>query len=224
MEKQQTFQRLSKQQLYQHGASFVTIFSLLLTGLPIKYHYAWWAKGVVAIFGGFDNMLMVHIGFAILFMIVNLWHLIWLISTFLQGKGSLAMLPNFKDGADILNDFKYFFGLRKERASYDRYSYKEKMEYWAEYWGLLVIGLSGVILTWPTILGDLPGWIYDVARIAHSNEAVLATLAVFIWHFYGVHFHPRFFPMGRAWITGKISRDEMHDEHPLELERLEKEE
>ena len=144
-----------------------------------------------------------------------------------------------KDIEDFWNQVKYFFGKSKEKAKFGRFSFIEKFDYWAVYWGFVIMIGSGIIM-WlfqgrlnPWLFGEIDlaripftvdNYIHAISREAHSDEALLATLAIIVWHFYNVHFNPDKFPGNHVWISGKMSKEEMETEHPLELEEIEKSE
>jgi len=121
----------------------------------------------------------------------------------------------------VLRNVLYFFGWAKEGARFGRFSYIEKFDYWAVYWGMVIMIGSGLIM-WAEELAMqfLPKFALDIAHEAHSDEALLATLAIIIWHFYNVHLNPDHFPMSWTWWTGKISLEEMRRKHPLEYEEM----
>lgn len=219
------FQRFNIHQRIQHIMMFTSFIALAITGLPIKYNNAGWAKLITAMFGGFDNMFAVHLGAAVVMLASSVYHLVYLIIyPIVTKKVSLAALPSPKDVKDLFQNIRYFLGLTSEPPKFDRYSYKEKFDYWAVFWGMVIMGGSGLMMWFPEISTRyFPRWVIDCARYAHSDEAMLAILAIFIWHFYNVHFSPTFFPGSLVWFNGKLSRKLMKHEHPLELERLESE-
>ncbi|GAW91447.1 formate dehydrogenase subunit gamma [Calderihabitans maritimus] len=220
------FERFNIHQRLQHIMMFTSFIICTVTGLPIKYNYSSWAPKVTALFGGFDNMLTVHLIGATIMLASSVYHLIYLvIYPAVTRKISTAMLPNLKDVRDLVQNMKYLLGLTDERPRFDRYSYKEKFDYWAVFWGMFIMGGSGLMMWFPEWSATLfPRWVIDSARVAHSDEAMLAILAIFIWHFYNVHFSPDFFPMNFVWYHGKMDHELMEHEHPLELERLLQEE
>ena len=116
---------------------------------------------------------------------------------------------------------QYNLGLTPVKPKLDRFSYIEKAEYWALIWGTLVMAGTGFAMWLDNSFMNLFGKLgYDVARSIHYYEAILATLAIIVWHFYFVIFNPDSYPMNTAWFTGKLSQPEMEEEHPLELERI----
>ncbi|NMA69500.1 MAG: cytochrome b/b6 domain-containing protein [Desulfitobacterium sp.] len=223
---QERYHRFDIHQRIQHIGMFVSFFILTITGLPIKFEQSSFAQGVVTMFGGFDNMFFVHLFGAIIMLAVSAYHLIYLVFVPLRGKEkSWAIMPRWKDVTDLIQDLMYLVGVRKERPLFDRYSYKEKFDYWAVFWGMFIMGGSGLLMWFPQFFTQfIPRWVIDSSRYAHTDEAILAISAIFIWHFYNTHFNPKFFPMNPVWYTGTLSREEMEEEHPLELERLERKE
>ncbi|KKM12527.1 cytochrome B [Clostridiales bacterium PH28_bin88] len=217
-----TFQRFNIHQRIQHIMMFTSFITLAVTGLPIKYNHSGWAKAVTGMFGGFDNMFSVHLIAAVVMLASSVYHLFYLVLYPLATKKlSLAALPTLKDVRDVFQNMQYLLGLTKEPPKFDRYSYKEKFDYWAVFWGMVIMGGSGLMMWFPDMAAAFfPRWVIDSARYAHSDEAMLAILAIFVWHFYNVHFSPNFFPMSWVWFHGRMSREEMQHEHPLELERI----
>ncbi|WP_085938782.1 formate dehydrogenase subunit gamma [Desulfosporosinus youngiae] len=221
MAKEQVFQRFDLHQRIQHIMMFTSFIVLTITGLPIKFEQSGISQRVVSLFGGFDTMFAVHLAAAAVMLLASAYHLIYLvIDPLVNKKLSLAILPNGKDFVDVVQDIQYLLGLRKDPPKFDRYSYKEKFDYWAVFWGMAIMGGSGLMMWFPQFFTQyMPRWIIDSSRYAHTDEAILAISAIFIWHFFNSHFSPRFFPMNHVWYKGTITREEMKEDHPLELER-----
>jgi cytochrome b subunit of formate dehydrogenase len=139
-----------------------------------------------------------------------------------QGRAELkALLPNFKDGFDALQMLKFYIGMAPTLPRFDRFNFIEKFEYLALAWGSVVMIVSGLALWFQDqSMMLLPKWALDIAKVIHSYEAVLAFLAIIIWHFYHVHLNPEVFPMSRVWLDGEISEHELKTLHPLEYERI----
>lgn len=223
MAKELTYQRFDLHQRIQHIGMFSSFFILAITGLPIKFEQNQVSQSVVSMFGGFDNLFYVHLFGAIIMLAVSVYHVLYLvINPLITQKMSWSTLPRFKDFSDLFQDLQHLLGLRKDRPRFDRYSYKEKFDYWAVFWGMAIMGGSGLLMWFPGFFTQyMPRWVIDSARYAHTDEAILAISAIFIWHFYNVHFSSRVFPMSHVWYLGTLTRLEMEEEHPLELERLE---
>ncbi len=124
------------------------------------------------------------------------------------------MIPNLKDAKDIIGLIKYLLYFSTVRPDGDEFTWKEKFDYWAPFWGMFVIGLSGLII-WNKVLATqlIPGELINLCLIAHSDEALLAALFLFIWHWYNVHFSTSVFPMGTVFLTGYLSEELMVEEH-----------
>jgi cytochrome b subunit of formate dehydrogenase len=132
------------------------------------------------------------------------------------------MLPCWKDAEDVVGTIRYYLGLADHKPKFDRFSYVEKAEYLALVWGTIVMVVTGFLLWFKDeSLKHLPMWGLDVATIVHYYEAILATLAIFVWHLYYVFVNPDFAPMSFSWIDGKLSRHDMEHEHAIELEEIE---
>lgn len=216
------YQRWNIHHRLQHILLFVSFFILTFTGLPIKYAYSSWAPSVIRFFGGFDTTLIIHKVAAAIMIVAAIYHLGYLLVCWLVKKQtSTAMVPTWKDVTDLLDHIVYSFGLTEKDAEFGRYSYKEKFDYWAVFWGIAIMVGSGLMMWFPQIsVQYVPRWILDCAQVAHSDEAMLAITAVFIWHFYNAHFSPLVFPMSMVWWNGKSSQAEMEEFHPLELQKI----
>lgn len=236
----QRFERFNIHQRLQHIMMFTSFILCTITGLPIKYNTASWAPGVTAFFGGFDTMFTIHLVGAAIMIASSVYHLVYLVIYPLVRRRQaqrvsagqayrkitrgyprylgLDMIPTPKDVIDLLENMRYFLGLSPKPAEFGRYSYKEKFDYWAVFWGMAIMAGSGLMMWFPQWATQyFPRWVIDAARYAHSDEAMLAILAIFVWHFYNVHFNPRFFPMNFVWFHGRMDRELMEEEHPLEL-------
>jgi cytochrome b subunit of formate dehydrogenase len=134
--------------------------------------------------------------------------------------GPDSLIPNWQDIKDIFAMFQWFFGQRR-RPVFDRWTYWEKFDYWAPFWGVTIIGASGLMLWMPNITASiLPGWIFNAATIAHGEEAVLAAGFLFTVHFFNNHFRPDKFPLDIQMFTGVMPLEEFRREHTLQFRRL----
>lgn len=216
-----TFQRWCIHARLQHLGVFISFIALAFTGLPIKFHYTGWAKGLTGFFGGFDTMLDIHLISASIMLISCIYHVIWQAYRMFKGTATWYMVPSLKDITDVIHHLKYQLKLSDKPAQFDRYSYKEKFDYLAVFWGMFAIGLTGVMMWMPEwAAAFVPRWVISCARIAHGDEAILAVIVIAVWHLYNVHFNPDFFPMSRTWYDGKIDLETMKHEHPVELAKL----
>jgi cytochrome b subunit of formate dehydrogenase len=125
------------------------------------------------------------------------------------------------DAFDALKAMRYYLGLSTDKPEFARFNYAEKAEYWALVWGTALMGLTGVMLWAKVWVGNLLGrWGVDVATAIHYYEAILATLAILVWHFYQVFFDPDVYPMNGAWLDGKMPLDHYREEHGLDAATL----
>ncbi len=215
------FQRFSLNVRLQHAVMALSVIILILTGLPLKFSNLAVAKAIIGVFGGPDVSPIVHRVAASFLIAVGVWHLAFISAT-REGRSTfMLLLPRLQDAKDAWQQIRYFLGRTDERPRFDKFSYVEKFDYWAVYWGMVIMIGSGTVL-WFTdqFLKVFPKWFTDIAKEAHSDEALLATLAIVVWHFYNVHLNPHKFPMNRTFITGRISEHEMIEEHPREWERI----
>jgi cytochrome b subunit of formate dehydrogenase len=205
----------------QHMVLLVSCLILILTGLPLKFHEARLSQLFFDLVGGVQMSTLIHRIGAVGLMGVGAYHLVYLVA-FREGRRNfLELLPRPKDVSDFFRMLAYFLGKTDEKPRFGRFSYVEKFDYWAVYWGMVIMIGSGLILWFlETSLRFLPKFAADIAREAHSDEGLLATLAIIVWHFYNAHLNPEHFPMNWAMFTGKIREEEMRHHHPLEYEEL----
>jgi cytochrome b subunit of formate dehydrogenase len=139
----------------------------------------------------------------------------------LRGRVPFSMVPTKKDFTDAMAMLSYYMGSSRERPRFDRFDYREKFEYWGLVFGALIMTGTGFVLLFPLAAARvLDGALIPVAKIAHSQEGLMAFLVVIIWHIYNAHFTPEVFPFNPTIFTGKISRAHLRRDHPLEYERL----
>jgi formate dehydrogenase subunit gamma len=215
------FERFSWNFRAQHLVLMASCLILILTGLPLKFHEARVSQLFFDLIGGVQTSTLIHRIGAVGLICVGVYHAFYLL-VFREGRRNfLELLPRPKDAFDLLKMIRFFLGRTEEKPRFGRFSYVEKFDYWAVYWGIVVMIGSGLILWFlETSLQFLPKFAADIAREAHSDEGLLATLAIIIWHFYNVHLNPEHFPMNWTFWTGTISEEEMRQHHPLEYEAV----
>jgi formate dehydrogenase subunit gamma len=204
----------------QHFVLAVSMVLLILSGLPVRFHDSVAFKFVIFLLGGIHNSTFLHRVGAVGLMAVCVWHVGWLAFTSEGRREFIALLPVPKDLFDVIQNMKYFLRLSNEKACFARFSYIEKFDYWAVYWGVVVMVGSGLLLWFQDItLQFLPKFVLDIAKEMHRDEALLATLAIVIWHMYNAHLNPHKFPGTLVIWNGLMTKEEMLDEHPLEYEK-----
>jgi thiosulfate reductase cytochrome b subunit len=205
--------------------SFIT---LALTGLSLKFSYTGWAAKLSRILGGFETAGFIHRSAAVLMFSVFVAHLYDIVrAKKSQGKpwgemlfGKDSLLLNKQDLREFFGTMKWFLSLGP-RPRYGRWTYWEKFDYFAVFWGIFVIGSTGLTLWFPILFTRLlPGWFINVATIIHSDEALLATGFIFTIHFFNTHLRPEKFPMDVTVFTGHMQLAELKRDKPREYEEL----
>ncbi len=219
-------QRFSATWRAAHLIFALSLMTLTLTGMPLFYPDVPWAPVIMKILGGPKIAGQIHRVAAVIFAGVFFWHLLYIIYRIgrnirnFQVFGPNSLVPNLQDLYDILAMFKWFFG-QGPRPKFDRWTYWEKFDYWAPFWGVTIIGVSGLVMWLPGFFGQfLPGWIFNVAAIFHGEEAFLAVVFLFTVHFFNNHFRPDKFPVEVVMFTGTMSLEEFKNDHAVEYQRL----
>ena len=214
--------RFNLKQRIEHFVTMVTFAVLCLTGLPQKFYTTGWAHTLVTIFGGVDSTRWIHRITGLVLAVSTVTHFTNGILLMLGKKTFFSMVPTKKDFEDAIQQLKYYLGLTENHPMYDRYTYKEKFEYWGHVIGNVIMVTTGFILFFPVQAANLiPGQIIPAAKVAHSNEGLMAFFVITIWHIFNAHLNPDVFPFDTSIFTGKVSRERYVHEHPLELARLE---
>ncbi|HHJ14366.1 MAG TPA: cytochrome C [Gammaproteobacteria bacterium] len=219
------FQRFSWQWRLNHWALALSVLTLVLTGMVVMFPDTAWAMFVIQLFGGPTGFGYVHRSAAVVFLLAVFGHGIAVLYRLYRDKdfdwfGPDSLLPRRKDWEDMKAQFRWFFG-KGEPPRFDRWTYWEKFDYWAVYWGAFVIGLSGLILWFsPFFSRFLPGWVFNLATMAHGLEAFLAVMTLFVVHFFNNHFRPSKFPLDTVMFIGSWDLEEFREERPEEYERL----
>lgn len=213
-----TIVRLTANQRAQHWLLLSSFIMLVLSGFALQYPDSWLA----ALLGSNEFLRrIIHRVAAVVMLVVGTYHVLYLALT-KEGRSWVKdMAPRLKDVKDVFGNFAYYLGIRNEKPKIARFGYAEKAEYWAVIWGTLIMGLTGLIIWFKLgIFGFLPRWWLDIALAVHFYEAVLATLAIIVWHFYHVIFDPDVYPLNFALVDGNVSEDAYREEHELDYERL----
>jgi len=194
---------LSRSERRQHAVLVLSFITLAYSGFALAYPLSWWAEPFQWL-GGEVTRRNVHRGAAILFVLISFVHLGYVLGT-VRGRERLrAMLPQKRDLSEPLQLFLFNLGILKQRPALKHFSFIEKAEYWALVWGSIVMLVTGLILVFHNFaFARFPLWVVEVAQVVHFLEAVLACLAIVVWHFYWVMLDPDVYPMNWAWLKGK---------------------
>ncbi len=228
----QMYRRFSTFDIVIHFTMMVTFLGLVLTGLPLKFSHAPWASGLMHFLGGAYLAGLIHrICAAITFGYFGAtlaYIFYFLFYKKLPGNpnpiqrlfGPDSLCPRWKDIQDIIGTIRWFMN-KGPKPLYDRWTYWEKFDFLAVFWGMFAIGLSGLMLWFPEYFAIfLPGWIFNIATIVHSDEALLASGFIFTVHFFNTHFRPSKFPIDTVIFTGKIPKYELVEERPEQYKRM----
>lgn len=235
------FTRFTPFQRFLHILVVTSFLLLVLTGMPLKFYYSDWAKALFNFMGGPDVARSLHhFGAIVTFLYFGLHLADLVVRTWRRrddfkdpgtGRYSLqkirehwlgpdSMIPTMQDWRDFVAHQKWFFG-RGPKPEFDRWTYWEKFDYLAVFWGVFIIGISGLIMWFPMFFAKfMPGWIINIALIIHSDEALLAAGFIFTVHFFNTHFRLEKFPMDTVIFSGRISKTEMLHERKRWYDRL----
>lgn len=208
----------------QHFILLLSFIVLIITGFALKYPEALWVQAFRNVFGenAFEWRGDVHRIAGVFLIGVSVYHIFYLI---FSGRGREFMRDMWikkKDITEMIDTFKYYLGKKEDKPRFGRFSYIEKIEYFAVYWGNFTMVLTGIFLWFENIfLPVITPAGMEIATAIHFYEAILASLAILFWHFYFVIYNPDVYPMNKAWLTGYISRHQMENEHPRWLDELE---
>jgi cytochrome b subunit of formate dehydrogenase len=204
----------------QHWGMMASLIALAITGWPLKSASLRTSAAYVTAIGGQDVARLMHRVAGALLIAVSVYHVGYLAWLLRKGRLTLQMVPSPRDLGHVFGNLAYFVGLARERPHFGRWTYYEKFDYWAVFWGMFIMGGSGLVLWFPVAASHLlSAKLIAISQIAHSDEALLAALAIFLWHFYNVHLRPTVFPMSPVWLTGKMSAEALYEEHRAEYER-----
>lgn len=209
-----------------HGFLMLSFLGLALTGMPVLFSDAPWARTMARVLGGFTVTHVAHRVFAAIMIVVFAIHISRLVARVAVKKdysifwGPTSLVPQPKDLMDMYRHMLWFVGAGP-RPSFDRYAYWEKFDYFAVFWGMAIIGGSGLMLWFPEAFARVvPGWVFNIALLVHGEEALLAVGFIFTIHFFNSHLRPGKFPMDMVIFTGRVSEHELREERPAEYARV----
>ncbi|MBI3109993.1 MAG: cytochrome b/b6 domain-containing protein [Ignavibacteriales bacterium] len=222
--------RFSRLERVLHIVMIVSFISLALTGMTLKFSYTGWANVLSRMLGGYESAGYIHRIAAVFMFGIFFAHLYNVLIRKRKEAGSLrglllgpdTMLPTKQDLREFVASIKWFLNLGP-RPEYGRWTYWEKFDYFAVFWGVFIIGSTGLMLWFPEFFTQfMPGWFINVATIIHSDEALLAVGFIFTVHFFNTHLRPEKFPMDLVIFTGRVPLEEFMEERPREYEALKK--
>jgi cytochrome b subunit of formate dehydrogenase len=228
------YRRFTKRHVFMHFTVIVSFLGLTITGLPLKFSSQHWAQVMMNFYGGTYNAGLIHRACAVLtfgyFVTALLMSFNFLFfskkvkGTWLQRLfGPDSLCPNLRDINDVVKMVRWFLFLGP-KPTFERWTYWEKFDFLAVFWGMFAIGGSGLMLWFPEFFGYfLPGWMFNVATIVHSDEALLATGFIFTVHFFNTHGRPEKFPMDFVIFNGQMSKEEFVEERGDQWKRYEEE-
>jgi cytochrome b subunit of formate dehydrogenase len=219
MAQQKEYPRFSLAQRVEHWVMFVSFTLLAITGLPQKFADWSIADSIMGIFGGIEGTRNVHHIAAAVLAFGSAYHILVIAHKIFVLRVKWTMLPQLQDAWDGLGVIRYNLGMLKNHPKLPRFSFDEKVEYWAMVWGTLIMGLTGFMMWNPINTARLiPGDLIPAAKAAHGAEAILAVLAILVWHIYNVHLKT----FNKTVFTGKLDRHQMEEGHGQELEEIER--
>lgn len=210
--------RMNLSQRWQHAVLAVSFIVLAITGFALKFPDSWLAKmmGSNEPFRRWSHRIA-----GVVLLLVGAYHVIYVLSCREGRKLVKDLFPIKKDLTDVWGGARYLVGLSPEKPRIGRFGYSEKMEYWAVVWGTIIMGVTGLIVWFKMdVTHWLPRWAVDVALTIHYYEAILACLAIIVWHFYHVIFDPDVYPLNLACWDGKVSKHWQEEEHPLDVDAI----
>jgi cytochrome b subunit of formate dehydrogenase len=201
----------------EHAVLMVSFTVLAVTGLPQKFATSSLAENSIALMGGIETVRIIHHWAAFVLVVGSVYHLFTSAYRIFVKNERMRMLPELRDLVDMVNTVRHNLGLISEAPRMPKFNFGEKFEYWAVVWGTAIMALTGLVLWNPIAFASiLPGEFIPAAKAAHGGEALLAVLAIIVWHMYNVHFKH----FNASIFTGKLPRHQMEEEHAEELERL----
>ena len=218
--------RFTLGQRYLHGLVIVTFLGLAATGMALRFSEREWAKQMADAIGGFTAVLSLHKLCAVLVTAGFLYHIAEILFRAIIKKepglfwGPNSMTPQPKDILDLYKMVRWFFWMGPQ-PEFDHFAYWEKFDYWAVFWGMAIIGVSGYMMWFgPFFARWVPGYVLNIALLIHGEEALLAVWFIFIIHFFNSHFRPEKFPLDPVIFTGRLTAAEYQHERPLDYSRL----
>ena len=206
--------RFDRSELIQHLALTVSFTLLVITGFALRFPDAWWVRALAGL--GLTELVRstLHRICGVVLILASLLHLYHIVFVKRGREALRAMTPRLQDVKDAIGNLRFYTWRSERHVEFGRFDYTHKAEYWALIWGTVVMAITGLILWFPEkAVRILPVLAVTISQTIHYYEAWLATLAILVWHFFFVIFHPDAYPMSWTWLTGKMSRDDVKRHH-----------
>jgi formate dehydrogenase gamma subunit len=211
-----TFPRFNVSQRWEHGILLLSIFVLLLTGIPQKYNTAEWSQAVISTPARLNTIQQVHHIAALVLTALVLYHLIKAIVQIARRKLPGDILPTVQDIKDAWNMLLYLIFIKKQKPAFGKYNFEQKVTYWFLFASIAIMVVSGYIIWFPEVVTRLfPGGIIPAAIMAHSTEALVTLIFIVLWHFYHVHLER----LNLSIFSGWLNEEDMRTYHTLEYDR-----
>jgi len=216
-----SYNRFTRFEIILHILLTVSFVMLAVTGFALVNPKSWWVTFLSYFYMDESVRSLIHRIAGVLLITISFIYAGYMILISRGRSEFMAFFPKWSDFVHPFQNLAYYLGKRRDAPEFDRYDYTEKLEFWALVWGIIIMAVTGLMLWFPILsLQYLPKWAFDIAELVHYYEAVLATLAIVVWHLFFVMFHPEEYPMSTTWLSGKMSMKELKHRHPLEYERL----
>ncbi len=205
----------------QHIILFLSLIILAISGLALYFHDTWFGRFLIQLEGGIEARGKIHRFSAIVLIILSIYHVIYIVFSEEGHSEFSKLLVRLQDFKDFLTDILYTLNISPNHAEFEKYSYREKFQYWGVGVGVIIMIFTGLILWFQDIaMAVLPKWCIDLTFVIHGGAGLVIFFLLFIWHLYDVHLSPFNFPMNSVWLTGKISLDKLRKTHYKEFLKI----
>ncbi len=210
-----SFVRLTRSYVLQHVVLVLSFVVLVITGFALRYADAWWVRGLAFIGLHEETRAIIHRVAGVILILGSVWHVVW-IALYKHGQRFIRdMAPRPSDVTELVSNVGFHLGIARNPARFARFGYIEKAEYWALVWGTALMAVTGIVLWFPAeAVKWAPAWVVAASQTVHFYEAWLATLAIVVWHFFFVIFHPDAYPVSFTFMNGRMSEEDAKHHHP----------